>query len=283
MKIVDIPGGQGSPEWHAWRATRICASDIAPIMGKSPFGDALSVYNSKKGISQPYVTEAMKRGSDMEGFILQQYNATHDMFCVPLCVERGGFGASLDGYEKEWIVEIKCVSKASFDKIAQKIPLHYYYQVQWQLMVSGAIKAVLVVYCHEDGSMMELPISPCRGAEEEMKQAAKSFLVNHLDPSIPPQTVIPMLEETDRSLRLQELLATKATIDKEIKELKEVLIKEATLQEGSYKRGLLTFAWTQGRTSYDYKAMRESGIDLSAFEKKGEPFYTIKLNKGREG
>ena len=280
MEIVDLE--QGSDSWLEWRTQHICASDIGPILGKSPFADALDIYHQKKGISRTYVNEAMRRGTFYEGPIRRAYNEANGTNFQPICVELGPYGASLDGYDAtiNEIIEIKCVSKKSFDAIANGIPPSYMYQMQWQLYLTDVSKCTMVVYCHEDAARMEIPVMPNQELMEESITGAATFISNHLTENIPPhRTLIQTVPITKESKRLEDLLDQKAVIDEEIKSLKEKLIGDILLKDETYHIGGLTVVYSQGRTSYDYNAMKKDGIEIEKYMKKGSPSQSIRRRK----
>ena len=50
------------------------ASEVAQVMGLSPFSSALDVYHRKMGVQQPTLTsEAMDRGNRQEQFVLNKF------------------------------------------------------------------------------------------------------------------------------------------------------------------------------------------------------------------
>ena len=65
---------QDGDAWHEFRAGGIGSSDIAAIMGKSPYKTAADVYYEKCGLSEQFQTAAMKRGKEKEAEALDFYN-----------------------------------------------------------------------------------------------------------------------------------------------------------------------------------------------------------------
>jgi len=64
----------GSPDWHAARAHGIGGSEIAPILGLSPFESRFSLWHRKSGAAQPVEeTPEMEWGKRLEPVILAKF------------------------------------------------------------------------------------------------------------------------------------------------------------------------------------------------------------------
>lgn len=136
-------------QWLDWRRQGIGASDIAPILGLSPFTTAYQVWLDKTGQvpDEDGGTFAMRRGQHMESFILDEFQAA-----VGLVVAHRG-----ERFEDDWI---RCTLDGGIDRAPGQLevvetkntshypwdepPMHYYLQCQWQMLNTGATKAHLV-------------------------------------------------------------------------------------------------------------------------------------------
>ena len=68
----------GSPEWHAARAAGIGGSEVAPILGLSPFESRFSLWHRKAGRIAPVdVSPEMEWGTRLEPAIAQKFRETH--------------------------------------------------------------------------------------------------------------------------------------------------------------------------------------------------------------
>lgn len=149
MMAVDLE--QGSKEWLEWRKSKVTATDVAAVVGVSPWKTPFQVYLDKIGMApETYVNDDMKRGKDLEGEARDIINDKLGLSFKPLCVENGKYpwlGASLDGYyfgsEGSIICEIKCPKIR--DSLVN-IPESYMYQVQCQLLLSGSESCIFAVY-----------------------------------------------------------------------------------------------------------------------------------------
>lgn len=142
MKVINLE--QGSDEWLAWRKTKITASELAIIIGKSKWSTPFKLWQEKLGFAKPkYSNYAMTRGLSLEPMIREKINSTLGTKFVPAVVQHDLLdfaGASLDGIDTniQAILEIKCSGAADHAvALKDKVPDHYYPQIQWQLFCSG--------------------------------------------------------------------------------------------------------------------------------------------------
>ena len=145
---------QGSAEWHAWRRDRLGGSDIAAVIGVSPFDGHTreSVFAAKvRGVERPQ-NGAMYRGTVLEPWARDLYQRRFRVTAAPACVEMDGCAwaaASLDGLcasgaaipsgRVEWLLEIKCPGWELHSRTLMGVdpPDYYACQVQWQMLVAG--------------------------------------------------------------------------------------------------------------------------------------------------
>lgn len=85
--LADHPSS--SPEWHALRVNGIGGSEIAAIMGKSPYESRFSLWHRKKGTVGPVAeNEMMRWGKALEAPILARYMTEHPEYITG---QRGTF------------------------------------------------------------------------------------------------------------------------------------------------------------------------------------------------
>lgn len=73
----------GSPDWHAARAGRIGGSDIAAIVGLSPWESRFSLYHRRKGLIGPQDEKPeMTWGKRLEPAIVEAFQDGHPEFAV---------------------------------------------------------------------------------------------------------------------------------------------------------------------------------------------------------
>lgn len=141
-KVINIE--QGTTEWLEMRRKYITASQIPVIMGVSPYQTFAQLLNEKltgKEANNDDKKELFQRGHDLENTarnILRDYKFKPMVLVSKQIPE---LMASLDGMdlERNIILEAKYVGKAKLSAIKNlNIPASHLYQMQAQLMVSGA-------------------------------------------------------------------------------------------------------------------------------------------------
>src|SRR5438876_12144533 len=151
MKIVRML--QGSPEWHEHRRKYRNASETAVVLKLSPWLTPYQLWQQKLGLIEQEVTAAMRHGSELEPVARAAYERRTGLVMQPLVVVDGEYSASLDGMTLggERIVEIKCPVKGRDSTLWQtveagRLPEHYQWQVQHQLLVTRAAVADLFIF-----------------------------------------------------------------------------------------------------------------------------------------
>ena len=149
---------QGTDEWHAHRAKSRNASEAPAVMGVSPWQTPYELWCLRTGRTESKMTPAMAHGSAMEGAARLAYEEKSGLVMEPLVLVEGNYSASLDGItlEGDLILEIKCPYKGRNSELWKAvsggtIPENYGWQIEQQLMVSGAAKAHLWVFAGGDG------------------------------------------------------------------------------------------------------------------------------------
>lgn len=137
----------GSPEWHAARANRIGGSEIAAVMGWSPWATRNDLLAAKRGEAEDRYTKAMQRGHLLEPAILAWGHDQHDYRYDP------AYNATFLHPRFDWalynpdsvtvdgvLIECKTVADRHTDKLwgragTDAIPLYYRAQVAWGMAV----------------------------------------------------------------------------------------------------------------------------------------------------
>lgn len=161
VELIGKAAIQGTEEWLQFRKTHISATDIAPIMGLSPWESVLSLYASKTSDTiekkeSPYI----EWGSRLEPVII-------DKVVEALGIKNDKRGkvyvdgwrmASLDGegeLDGERVgIEAKTASdrrKWFNDDGSECVPEYYKAQAMWQMLVCGFKKVVFTVLITSGG------------------------------------------------------------------------------------------------------------------------------------
>lgn len=287
MKIVEGEAGiQRTDAWLAYRKTKIFASEVAAIMGKSPWATAEDIFFEKLGLGKErVVTAAMQHGIDNESTALAMLNRLEERNFVPLVVESVDYpwlGASLDGFYNDMepyreIAEIKCVStrKGLMDALEGIVPEVYKIQIQAQLICSGADICLYTVYFEDKISVVRVEPDPAMQAE--IIEATKQFWerVQNLDPPEPKYVEKTNTEWMLATLHLEE-------VQKTIKELqdKESILKENLVMqsEGKSSKGYGYAVIHSARAgAIDYaKICAERNIDTTQYRKPATQVVTVR-------
>lgn len=150
MKLVEHQ--QGTPAWRLWRRSGVGGSDVASILGISPFADATreALLREKVTGVERETNFSMRRGTRLEPLARELYARRAGCTATPVCVEHPEapwIRVSLDGLcrthpkvagERPWVAEIKCPAWHVHDDALQGVVRDYYLvQCQWQLFCCG--------------------------------------------------------------------------------------------------------------------------------------------------
>lgn len=157
-----VPVSYRSDEWHEIRRQGVAASEIAAVLGLSPWTSRFDLWWAKRTgeDSQPDNPD-MRRGRRLESLVLEDFGIAHPEFTVTP-------GLTLRSAERPWqyatpdsiaydggggtdplaVVEAKTAgSRAEWGEPGtDQIPVHYRTQVQWQMDVLGVTTAYVPVW-----------------------------------------------------------------------------------------------------------------------------------------
>lgn len=150
MSAVETPTGRHlgtfiheSPEWIAARAAGLGGSEVAAVVGLSPWTSRHALWHRKKGLVDPQPTNRMRWGHYVEPALLKWYADT----VVPVATDVGTYVhrdhpwmvANPDGLAEDRGVE----AKSDHNPIGwgepgtDQIPIQYRVQLQWYMAVTG--------------------------------------------------------------------------------------------------------------------------------------------------
>jgi putative phage-type endonuclease len=168
MKVIDLP--QRTPAWLAWRAGGISASDVAILLGLSPYKTPWRLWAEKTGLVRSEAERSSdwfrNKGSGGEDAVRAAFEEKHDTLLLALCgesEEQPLIRASFDGIDDDGRpVELKVSCQKVYTEVlnlGRESPAFklYYPQVQTQLYVSGQTLGWLVFY-YGPGAMVEFAV-----------------------------------------------------------------------------------------------------------------------------
>lgn len=153
-----------APDRAAWLAQRrngIGASDIAAVLGISPWKTPLQLYMDKRGELPPQDdAPQLRRGRMLEPLVLDFYadETGHEVTRQQECVvgAEPWMLATLDGFDAidNAPVEAKTVNAFAAQEFGEhgsdEVPLHYSAQVHWQMMLTDASTGYLAALIGSD-------------------------------------------------------------------------------------------------------------------------------------
>lgn len=271
---------QGSPEWHAYRATKIMASDISAIMGCG-FKSAQDLYEEKVEGKTVQLNDAMRRGIRLEPEARRWAEVTLGIKYEPKVFQHGfheWLGASYDGVEEmEWsAIEIKCGESAYRHALKGDIPDYYKYQMLAQMEILGLDFIHYIVYL-EDRLPIVIRYERDDVMIEEMIMKCKRFYFDHIVPKIPPkprtEKVVLSDMDSEKKTRLEVNLANREALKGKIKHLEELVeCLEKLIIEDCDGKSLEIGKWKVTKTVHkgtvDWKSIPElKSIDTEKYRK----------------
>jgi putative phage-type endonuclease len=177
---------------------------------------------------------------------------------------------SLDGINKETLIEIKCPGKKTFEEAVNgKVPDHYMAQIQYQLMCSGCTKAIYFCFQPESGKSALVNVEPDLELQKKIKKGVIDFWQS-IQSMEPPEmtdkdyTVVTERTWLDASIEYKNIQGMIKSLEERLDILKTTFIEKGIpLMIGSLK---VTPYMRQG--SVDYKKIEAlKGVDLEPYRK----------------
>lgn len=279
---------QQSAEWLAWRRQGIGGSDAAAIMGVSPWTTALELWRMKCGLApEPEVNAAMRRGTAMEPVARAAYEKATGNIVEPYLVVHDEYDfirASLDGlsFDGDLAIEIKCPGRSAHNEAKEgQVPNYYLPQVHHILMVTDAKRLDYWSFDGEDGVLV--PVYPDAEYQAELLEKERAFwdcVVNKTPPKQPAyEGVAEIVDATSVTLAAsyQELVIKADQAVAAAERVKSQLLH--LCKNAVNKIGPLTISRVRGRLSLDRDALKQAGVDLDKFQKRGGDFWKVAIGK----
>lgn len=174
--------------WLDMRRQDLTASDLGAVSGVDPYRSALSVFSDKLGITSVTETALMQRGRWLEAAaheaLVECY--PHWRIVNPNCYLRDPdvrLGCTPDRIAEDEDVpglinlQVKCISRPTFEKWDGQVPLSYMLQTLCEGMMLDARTSYVAVFVIStyacDLQLFEVPRHP--GAEIKIRQTAVDF------------------------------------------------------------------------------------------------------------
>jgi predicted phage-related endonuclease len=173
---------QGSPEWLALRSHYFTASEAPAMMGVSKHGSRSELLAAKKSGIAPDVSPATQRifdqghAAEAAARVILEELIGEDLF--PVVGSSGNLLASMDGMTmmEDVLFEHKLLNQGLVAQIqAGELEPHYYWQLEQQLLVSGAEKVIFVCSDGTADNFHQLEYRPVPGRAEQLLAGWKQF------------------------------------------------------------------------------------------------------------
>jgi len=269
------------------RKKGIGGSDVAPILGLSPFRTALDVYNDKinQELIYDYTNEDMQRGVRVEKYILQEYAERSEVQLatnIPTIIDkiypfmRANVDAMVIG--ENIVVEAKS-TKAPISSWAEGMPEYYRTQVAYYAMLTNSERVDIPVL-FSGWQYACFTYWRDKSFEAQIKEAVIYFWQEHVLKNIPPKpstieelkTIYPIVFSSktikadnvirEKVYELQEIGEKRKNLEKQEKQLK-TQIQGYMGDSGILDAGFCKLALKERKsTRFDTATFKEDMPDL---------------------
>jgi putative phage-type endonuclease len=206
----------GSPEWHAARLRGVGASEIAAVVGLSPWESAWSLWHRKAGLVGPAAeTDLMLAGNDFEPAIADRYALRHPEETV---TRTGSWRSTARPWQlanPDRLIDGHTPLEVKFSPFGDgwgedgtdEIPIYYRCQVLWQMDVLDVDHGVLFAWV--SGTYREYRLKRDGDAVDDialLRAAAETFWAS-LPTAENPDGTPPALDDSDHTLRVVREMA----------------------------------------------------------------------------
>ncbi len=275
------------------RKTGIGGSDIAAIIGLSPFKTALDIYNEKIGEYFPEDNNVLKRGRRAEKYILEEYSERNgEVLEIDLPMFKsseypfliGNIDAKVEN--QNVIVEAKS-SRFNITSWQGRIPDYYLVQIAHYANICDADRVDLAVLFNnwEYGCFSYYRDE---GLESKIKTAAIDFWQNNVLKQIPPafQNVQDVIKAYPYSVEDKEVIADNGIIS-EIMELTSITnkIKELHQKEEILKLKVMEYMKDAEKLNINdnflvsWKKTVQNRLDIKVLKSEHPEIYNAYLKK----
>ncbi|WP_085599713.1 MULTISPECIES: YqaJ viral recombinase family protein [unclassified Pseudomonas] len=180
MKIHNV--AQGSPEWHALRSQYFTASEAPAMLGASKYQTRTELLTVKKTGIAPDITPAQQhifdRGHSAEAMARPIVEEMIGEELYPVVGTDGNLLASMDGATMlgETLFEHKLWNESLVAQVkAEELEPHYFWQLEQQLLVSGAERVIFVCSDGTAENFVHMEYRPVAGRAAQLIEGWKQF------------------------------------------------------------------------------------------------------------
>lgn len=212
MKILNLQ--QGSPEWHAARSKHFTASEAPAMMGASKYTSRGDLLRLKSGGEPAEISAAQQRifdrGHEAEANArpIVERLIGEELFPCTATDDADRLLASFDGLTMlgDTGFEHKLWNEALAAQVrAGELEAHYYWQLEQQLLVSGAEKIIFVCSDGSEENFVSMEYRAVPGRREQLIAGWNQFEKDLADyePPAPAVEAVGRAPETLPALRIE--------------------------------------------------------------------------------
>lgn len=260
--MILCPYEQGSEEWLEIRRKRVTGTDMASLLGCEDCPTPLQIWQRKMGMSKDvYVTDAMRRGHDLEPKARNLFGDITGIPMMPACITNDvapWLFVSLDGISLDFdsIVEIKVPLPDNVLEFIDPIPEKYYIQIQAQLLCTGLKTAFYAVYDESTDSLHIEGVNIDKELHARMLEVGERFYQCIVNKTPPPLT--------DRDCVTREDCHWKVALER-WRDAKDAVV-EAQAYEDECRQEVLKLCEDRSTEGFGYrvrKVIQKGSVDYS--------------------
>lgn len=295
-----------TPEWEQERRSSIGASELAAVLGLSPYSTPLDVWKHKQGVDRQFDPLLSFIGHESEAIIekwVHQFSGI-DVQLQPAfmarSVEHPFLHASFDRWADGIPWQFKTAHHYTGHKWDEGIPTDIRVQVQGEMAVAGAERAAVVVWIGGREFRLFWENRDERFIQEHLIPASRDMWRRVVENDPPEPSTLAELnevelhpgEEIEASDTALEIVERRAVLESDIASMREEAdaLKVAL---GNYMgtadtlthegRKILTFKYQKGRASFDAAALKRDHPHLvNEYTTVGAPFRVMRTIKAKE-
>lgn len=271
---------QSGESWKNWRALGVGSSDVAAILGISPWKTKHRLWLEKTGrvqvadISNQW---QVQRGTENEGKARAHFELMDGRSFPPALVVHPKYDfmrVSLDGLCEKTVLEIKVPSMKVIESAALGVvPDYYMAQIQYQMFCVGAESAIFFCMHPESGRAEQVIVKNDFEFQAKIEKEVIEFwnaVKNNVEPELSEKDYV-TIKDPEFTSAAESYLRLKA----ELKDL-EASLEAAEIKLKSYTNehpavrgaGIKILKYTQ-KGNVDYAKIPElKGVDLEPYRKK---------------
>jgi putative phage-type endonuclease len=278
-------------KFHADRAKSVGASEIAVILGISPFKTKYQLYLEKTGKVRPQDLSnnfAVQKGVTWEPVARALFESETGMKFEPnrtmKSPETPWLSCLNDGWNESFkaVLEIKCGGKALHEGASRgEIPDYYFCQVQYEMLCANALIGYFLSFNTADKSMHVVTVHPDLDLQKKLEDAATDFWLNNVIADVAPE-----MESSDfqscldpdfevASERYKRLKADQKMVQEEL-DMVETILHGFLGSNSGIKQNGITISRVVRKGNVEYGKIKElEGVDLEPYRKPSTTYIKI--------